>query len=254
MAQPPSLILVHGAATGAWVWDAWRRHLGALGWEVNVLDLRGHGRSLPIDLATVTMEDYLGDLESVTGQIEAARGAHPIVCGWSMGGMLAMMYATKHNATPALILLEPSPPVEISGRVAPEVVRKFSGDVLGPEAFGVFPDNRELSRLMLFDLTDAEIDSFLNRSAGVEESGLAFRQNLRGMSIAQGVIGCPVLVLFGETAERAAIGRQNRELASHLDGECLALPDAGHWGIVYSDRLVAETAPQVDAWLRRVLD
>jgi pimeloyl-ACP methyl ester carboxylesterase len=95
------------------------------------------------------MEDYLGDLESVTGQIEAARGAHPIVCGWSMGGMLSMMYAAKHDATPALVLLEPSPPVEISGRVAPEVVRRFSGDVLGPEALGVFPENRERSRPML---------------------------------------------------------------------------------------------------------
>ena len=46
----PSLLLVHGAANGAWVWDAWRAALKALGWEVNVLDLRGHGRSLPVDM------------------------------------------------------------------------------------------------------------------------------------------------------------------------------------------------------------
>src|SRR3990172_69799 len=67
----PSILLVHGAANGAWVWDAWRRHLGRLGWVVNVLDLRGHGRSLPIDLAQVTMEDYVADLSSVTRHIAA---------------------------------------------------------------------------------------------------------------------------------------------------------------------------------------
>src|SRR5688500_16319178 len=65
----PSLLLIHGAANGAWVWDAWRRHLRELGWATNVLDLRGHGRSLPVDFSAVTMEDYLADVESVTAQI-----------------------------------------------------------------------------------------------------------------------------------------------------------------------------------------
>jgi hypothetical protein len=63
-----------------------------------------------------------------------------------------------------------------------------------------------------------------------------------------------VLVLFGETGERAAAADQNRKLAGHLSGVCLPVPGGGHWGIVYSDRLVADAAPQVDSWLRRVFD
>src|SRR5678815_3278104 len=91
----PSLLLVHGAANGAWVWDAWRAALKPLGWEVNVLDLRGHGRSMPTDMNEVTMELYLADLESVAGQIAAVQGKHPVVGGWSMGGLVSMMYAVK---------------------------------------------------------------------------------------------------------------------------------------------------------------
>src|SRR5262245_23646954 len=116
----PALICVHGAASGAWVWDTWRKHLGALGWQVNVMDLRGHGRSLPVDLSETTMEDYLADLESVAPQIARATGSHPVVVGWSMGGLVALMYAARHADTPALVLLSPSAPLEVAGKASIE--------------------------------------------------------------------------------------------------------------------------------------
>ena len=60
----PSLLFVHGAASGAWVWATWRRHLRPFGWMTNVLDLRGHGLSLPMDFTTVTMEDYVAQTQA----------------------------------------------------------------------------------------------------------------------------------------------------------------------------------------------
>jgi pimeloyl-ACP methyl ester carboxylesterase len=244
----PSLILVHGAATGAWVWDAWRRHLTPFGWEVNVLDLKGHGRSLPVDLSTTTMEDYVADLDSVCGQIEAARGAHPIVGGWSMGGLVAMMYAAQHPQTPGLLLFSPSQPLEVAGKASIEVQRRHPEPVLGPGAFGVYPEDADASREALFDLTDEELSRFLERTAGAQESGLAYRQRLRGISIPEVSIACPSLVVYGQL-ESGATPTQNQALAGHIKGESLCVPGAGHWGIVYSDALVATTAPLVDAWL-----
>ena len=141
----PSLLLIHGAATGAWVWDLWRRELAALGWQVNVLDLRGHGRSMPTDLATVTMEDYVADVASVTVQIEAAQGIHPILGGWSLGGMVAMMYAAEHPETPGLLLIDPMIPAEI-GKAEMETVRRFSGSILTPETFGLYANDSRRSR------------------------------------------------------------------------------------------------------------
>jgi pimeloyl-ACP methyl ester carboxylesterase len=224
-----------------------------LGWDVNVLDLRGHGRSLPIDLAAVTMEDYLADIESVTEQISRARGAQPVIGGWSMGGMLAMMYAVRHPETPALLLIEPSPPLEVAGRPAPEQVRTFSGDVIGPETLGIYPGDPGRSREMLFDLDDAERAEFLAQSQEAQEAGLAFRQNLRGISIPPGAVRCQALVVYGQTQAREKVATQNRQLALYLAAESIGVAEAGHWGVVYSERAVAIAAPRVDDWLRRVL-
>lgn len=241
------------AACGAWVWTSWRRYLGELGWQVSVLDLRGHGRSMPVDLSAVTLEDYVTDLASVTKQIEAAQGVHPVLAGWGMGGMVAMMYAVKHPETPALFLLEPSPPLEVGGRANLDTVRRFAGDVLDLEHLGIYPDDPQRSHESLFDLDETELADFLSHSDGAAESGIAFRQNLRGISIPRSEIDCPVLVLHGETEGRVGVTVQNRQLAQHLRGESLAVPGAGHWGIVWHDECVAEMAPGVDAWLRSSL-
>lgn len=243
----PSLLLIHGAACGAWVWDAWRRHLQEHGWQVNVLDLRGHGRSLPTDFSTVTMEDYVADLASVTPQIEAAQGVHPVLGGWSMGGLVAMMYAAEHPETPATLLFDPMVPAEVR-KADIETLRRFAGTSLTPAAFGIHPDDRELSRRVLFDLTDAELDEYLARTSTQQESGLAFRQALRGISVPSGSIACPALVLSPDADPDSA--DVNQRLARHLNGDVLSVPGAGHWGMVWHEQAVAQMAPKVDAWLR----
>ncbi len=247
----PSLLLIHGAATGAWVWDLWRRELGALGWQVNVLDLRGHGRSMPIDLSAVTMEDYVADVASVTVQIEAAQGIHPIIGGWSLGGMVAQMYAAQHPETPALMLLDSMVPGEV-WKADIETVRRYSGSILTPEAFGIYTDDRERSRSVLFDLDDGELDSYLAKCAGAEESGVAFRQALRGISIPPDAIACPKLVIAPGGDSAGAEG--NRKLVDYLGAELLDVPDASHWGIVCHGAAVAAASPGVDRWLRGVVD
>jgi pimeloyl-ACP methyl ester carboxylesterase len=248
----PSLLCVHGAASGAWVWDSWRKHLGALGWQVNVIDLRGHGRSLPVDLSEVTMEDYLSDLESVTPQIAAATGAHPVLFGWSMGGLVALMYAAKHEETPALVVFSPSAPLEVAGKASIEELRKMPSGTFGPEFLGIYPDDVEKSREMLTDLTEEEVKSLLANSRGQEESGFAMRERSRGISIAPGAIQCPVLVVYGED-EIDSMREQARQLSVYLAGETLTMRRVRHWGIVYHDAAVVEAAPGVDRWLTKSL-
>jgi pimeloyl-ACP methyl ester carboxylesterase len=249
----PSLLLVHGAANGAWVWDAWRRQLRALGWDANVLDLQGHGRSLPVDLSTVTMEDYAADLGSVAAQIAASKGRPPVVGGWSMGGLVAMMHAAQHPETPALLLFSPSPPLEVAGRGDPDEVRRTPAGVFGPEVYGVYPDDPAASRETMRDLTDDEIERVLQNSAGAVESGMARRQRKRGVSVPAGSVSCPSLVVYGD-ADQSFSPEANRRLALYLGGESLAVPGAGHWGIVYNESAVEATAPMLDAWLQRVLN
>ncbi len=249
----PPLLFIHGAANGAWVWDVWRKHLTPLGWDCNVLDLRGHGLSMPVDFSEVTMEDYVSDVESVTRHMFQRLGQHPVVFGWSMGGLVALMYAVGHPETPALVLLSPSPPLQVTGRGAADEVRKIPTAAFGPEAYGVYPDDAERSRDALFDLTENEARVVLEKSRGAQESGFARRQRKRGVSISQGAIICPTLVVFGDQ-DRSFPPDMNRRLALFLAADTLGVETAGHWGIVYSDRIVAETAERVDSWLRDVLD
>jgi pimeloyl-ACP methyl ester carboxylesterase len=247
----PPLLLIHGAANGAWVWAFWRRELKALGWDANVLDLRGHGVSLPVDFATVTMDDYVSDVESVTAQMRARLGAEPVLFGWSMGGLVAMMYASKHEETPGLVLMAPSPPLQVQGRGDAEEVRKTPGAPFGPELYGVYVDDPERSRTeALFELTEAEQASVVKHSVGALESGFARRQRKRGIDVPAGSIRCPTLVLYGERDDHFP-PELNRRLSLFLAADSMAVAEAGHWGLVYSERAVREAAPRVDAWLRR---
>lgn len=243
----PSLLLVHGAANGAWVWDAWRAALRPLGWEVNVLDLRGHGRSLPTDMSEVTMEVYVNDLESVCGQIAKAQGRHPVVGGWSMGGLVSMMYAAKAEV-PALLLFAPSPPLEVQGRTPAGELRDYAVTPFGPDVYGIHAGDIEASRPAMPDLTDEEIARVLERSAGATESGLARRQRKAGISVPS--IAAPSMLIYGDQDDPA----MHRQTAAHLGSDSMMLPGAGHWGIVYSERMVKVLAPGVDHWLRRTLE
>jgi pimeloyl-ACP methyl ester carboxylesterase len=251
MAYPP-LLLIHGAANGAWIWERWRAQFKALEWQANVLDLRGHGRSLPTDLSETTMEDYLADVESVARQIEASAREHPVIGGWSMGGLIAMMYAAAHPETPALLLFAPSPPLQVQGRGSAAEVRATPSAPFGPELYGVFPDDQERSSEALFDLTPEEQAAVLRNSRGALESGFARRQRKRGISISHGAIRCPTLVVYGERDPHFPPDL-NRRLALFLAADTLPAPGAGHWGVVYSETTVPALAPKVDAWLRDVL-
>ena len=245
----PSILLIHGGITGAWVWDLWREQLGLLDWDVNVLDLRGHGHSLPVDFSTVTMEDYVADVGSVAMQIAEVRGRHPIVGGWAMGGLLAMMYGAGRSDVPGLLLFAPSPPAEVIGRADPELVRATPAGTFGPEVYGLHPDDPAASRQALHDLTQDEAGVVLERVRGAEESGMARRQRRRGVSLEPEAPRPPSLVVFGEQDAHFA-AEYHRSLAIYLAGDALAVPQTGHWGIVCHAEAVAVTAPRVDEWLR----
>jgi pimeloyl-ACP methyl ester carboxylesterase len=245
----PSILLIHGGITAAWIWDLWRQSLGDLGWQVNVLDLRGHGHSLPVDFATITMEDYAADVASVTAQIAAAQGRPPILGGWAMGGLVAMMHAATQPDLPGLLLFSPSPPLEVAGRADADVVRATPSGPFGPEVYGLHPDDLDASKAALHDLTDEEARGILEHVRGAEESGMARRQRRRGVSLEPGAVRAPSLVVFGEQDAHFPPEYQ-RSLAIYLAGDAMAVPSVGHWGIVCHAEAVALTAPRVDTWLR----
>lgn len=94
--QFKSLVLVHGAGSGPWIFSSWRDCFGPI-------DLRAVDLLADIDVDNASMADYAEAVERAAHEVPGPRAC----CGWSMGGLVAMM---AHKHFDALILIEPSPP------------------------------------------------------------------------------------------------------------------------------------------------
>lgn len=96
----PPVLLVHGLASNARLWDGVARSLAARGHPVVALDQRGHGRSSKpdegYDVATVA-----DDLALVIGALGWQR---PVVAGQSWGGNVVVELAHRHQDLAAAIV------------------------------------------------------------------------------------------------------------------------------------------------------
>jgi 3-oxoadipate enol-lactonase len=110
----PPVVLIHGVGADGASWDAIVPAL-CPHFSVIRLDLRGHGRSGPVDGALV-LEDFARD---VLDLMDAAGVARAHVAGFSLGGMIAQALALDHAArVDRLVLLS-----AVAGRTEQERAR-----------------------------------------------------------------------------------------------------------------------------------
>ncbi len=85
----PPVLLIHGLASAAHIWNFVAPILAEHGHAVTALDQRGHGESdkpdSGYDFATIVADDR--------GAIQALNITHPILVGHSWGAMVALQYA-----------------------------------------------------------------------------------------------------------------------------------------------------------------
>jgi pimeloyl-ACP methyl ester carboxylesterase len=230
----PAVVLVHGAANASGVWARWQDALAAAGWSSYALDLRGHGASPAVDLGSVGMADYADDVRALAGELARP----PVLLGWSMGGLVALMVAAG-GAGAACVGLAPSPPAR---QVDPAV--PVRAGVFGPEEYGIASRDPEDQPTMP-DL-DAEARRIALATLG-PESRRARDERKAGVVVDS--LPCPALVVAGT------------EDASFPPATYGALPFAAeridvpgtHWGLVLGRRTLAAAAPRVLAWLERVV-
>jgi pimeloyl-ACP methyl ester carboxylesterase len=155
-----SLLLVHGAGSGPWVFDGWPASFPAL--DVVAVDLHAG-----LDVALASMADYARRVEEA-----AASLAPPVsLCGWSMGGLVVLMAAARARPH-RIVLLEASAPAEVQG-VHDDVVAQPGS--FAPEAvYGRFPRGMRAR----------------------PESALARAERKRGIPVP--ALRCPSLVVYGD--------------------------------------------------------
>ena len=97
------VLLLHGAGANLVSMQVLAGELSPQ-FRVIAVDLRGHGRS----------GDGPWEWEAVLGDLEAVRGGlglpEPAVVGWSLGGMIAALWAERHPMCPAAVSLDGTPP------------------------------------------------------------------------------------------------------------------------------------------------
>lgn len=226
-----AIVLVHGAANSGLVWTFWQQELAHGGWASYAIDLRGHGHSQPIDLSHTGMDDYTADVRTLAQQFKRP----PIVMGWSMGGLVALMAAAEGVAA-ACVALAPSTPAR--QRQASAVLR--SGE-FGPEEYGITSDDPEQQPAMP-DL-DPEERRIALASLG-RESRLA--RDERQAGIVMTALPCPLLIITG-TADRAWPRQRYTDL--WLTADYLSVEGASHWGLVLNRRALATVIPAVMRWM-----
>jgi dienelactone hydrolase len=180
------------------VFDGWAEAFPNV--EVEAVDLHAG-----LSVAEAAMSNYAAVL------VRAAEWLpRPLaLCGWSSGGLAAMLAARPAEAD-LLVLLEASPPGEVQG--FDETVPLVPGTYDPEAAYGAFPPG------------------ILARP----ESSLARAERKRGVSIPS--LPCPALVVYGdEFAEE-----RGQRLAAQYDAEELAFAGLDHWGLVLDERVRRE--------------
>jgi pimeloyl-ACP methyl ester carboxylesterase len=100
----PPIVLTHGFAASATVWDAQVEAL-AVHHTVVTWDLRGHGRSAP-PAGPYTREAALADLAAIVDDL----GEPPLLAGHSVGGYLSLAHAiTQPGSVAGLAVLSAGP-------------------------------------------------------------------------------------------------------------------------------------------------
>ena len=231
MPDHPPLILIHGSANSAAVWAFWQQALAEQGWPSYAIDLRGHGQSGPRDLSHTSMQDYAADVTMLVTQCRQP----PVLIGWSMGGLVALMVAATGVAGACVGLAPSTPARQLNTSVALRT-GEFGGEEYGltsrdPDAQPAMPDLDREERMIAL------------ASIG-RESRLARDERQRGILIE--ALPCPLLIVTG-TRDRAWPRERYNNL--WLTADYLSMEGASHWGLVLQRRALSSLIPAVLRWI-----
>ena len=212
-----SIVFVHGAWAGKWMFENWQNYCAERGWESYAFDLRGHNDSKADDLGKVSMQDYADDLELVVNTVGPC-----YVIGQSMGGLVAQMVAARSDKIKKAVFVTSAPPagiLAVAVNAFTMSVLKFVWPILLSRP--IFPREKDGLRMMLANRVDPALWKLI-----VPESGRALRDiGLWRVSIKS--IRCPTLVVAGEEDPMVPIS-SGREIARKYGSEYMLMPKMGH--------------------------
>jgi pimeloyl-ACP methyl ester carboxylesterase len=252
----PAVVLLHGLASNARIWDGVAPRLVGAGFRVVALDQRGHGGSdqptAGYDLATVGH-----DLASVLAAADVRR---PVLAGHSWGAHVALQFAADRPGAAAGLALVDGAFSDVAGWAGPD--RAAARRNLTPPRFAV-PLEEWLARAGRFTAPgsgrDGWIRDFLRAGVDVDDRGVAtarfrFDNHMRAVDalLDQRLdalyerLDCPVLLCPAGAGDEAAAARRagvKRILAARPDTRVTWFEETAHDIPLHRpERLAAELA------------
>jgi len=241
------LLLLHGLWSGSWIWQEVAGVWSQRGWECWALDLRGRPGSRSVErLGQISLAEYVEDVLVATQQLWAP----PIVCGYDLGALLALLGAAQRRPR-AVVCLAPVLPQtwRTEGRPPAPLVRLSAVPAL---LWGqaLRPPRLAMARDFLFNTlspaTQARLQARLQ-----PDSGTVVRTLTRGVvSFTAAEVSCPVLVMSGG-ADRMSPPATARGLAERLSAAYRPYPGQGHW--LLTGEQGALIAGEMHRWLIQTL-
>lgn len=182
----------------------------------------------------------MADYAATVSKAAAAFPEPPLLVGWSMGGLVALMAAGLSRVR-AVVVLEPSAPSEVIGLTPDQELRE---GILRPDFYGVVRGSPVPA-----GLTVAEWDWVLRQSSGARESGYARDERTRGISV--GPVRVPLLVVHGDVESFSE--QRGPDLARALGGHALRIAGASHWALVVGERCRQQVREGIWAWVEETL-
>jgi len=177
------------------------------------------------------MQDYATD---VTGLVTQCRRP-PVLIGWSMGGLVALMVAATGVAGACVGLAPSTPARQLNTSMA------LRTGEFGEEEYGI--TSRDPDEQPAMPDLDREERMIALASLG-RESRLARDERQRGIIIE--ALPCPLLIVTG-TRDRAWPRERYNNL--WLMADYLSVEGASHWGLVLQRRALSSMIPEVLRWI-----
>jgi pimeloyl-ACP methyl ester carboxylesterase len=223
-----SVLLVHGACMGAWVWqDNFSPYLYEMGFNVHSISLRNHGRSLKKEnIRGISILDYVDDLKSVIRELDG----DVFIIGHSMGGFTIQHYLQECDSkVKGVVLLCPVPNTGL-WQLIPKLVLHypfyFMLSSLKMSWLPIIKNNRRLKRLMFSDSYPINKMRVLT-DAMQEESFLAFLEMVFLRLPKKSSSPVPMMVVGAENDY--LISEQSiKKRAAYFRVEPLIIKDAAH--------------------------
>lgn len=216
------VLCLHGLFAGSWVYEQLLPLIAERGHPAAALSFRGHPPAPPIAaIGRTSIAAYCHDAAEAAKALD-----RPIVIGHSLGGLVALLLASR-NLVRAAVLVSSAPPRGITVLSLPLLLRmpRYLPALLLSHAF--LPRPRDLDALVLNRVPADERDQL--RVRFVPDSGRAARQAALGTNDADlSGTRTPVLVVSGDEDRFVPLGVARR-LAQRYDAPLHVAAGHGHF-------------------------